>query len=143
MILKYIWGTPLYAESIKLRSDILRKPLGLEFSIEELVAESNYLHFGLINDCNDLLACLYLKPDEDGDLQLKQMAVKNEFQDMGLGRKLINGVEEIMKLSEFNEIYLHARESAKGFYMKLGYEIKGDLFTEMGLSHVKMMKKIN
>ena len=42
----------------------------------------------------------------------------------------------------YEEIVLHARETALGFYQKLGYETEGDSFTEVGLPHSAMRKKL-
>jgi predicted GNAT family N-acyltransferase len=43
---------------------------------------------------------------------------------------------------EYGEIILHARETARGFYEKLRYEAEGDSFTEVGLPHLFMGKKL-
>ena len=44
MALKILdFGTPEYGQMIKLRDEILRKPLGLSFSESELEKEKNYL----------------------------------------------------------------------------------------------------
>jgi len=37
---------------------------------------------------------------------------------------------------------MNARKTAKGFYEKLGYEIKGDEFVEVTLPHFYMQKNI-
>jgi len=111
---RYEWGTPLYVKSVELRDKVLRKPLGLVFAKEDLILEQDYFHFGLINECNDLLACLYLKKIDENVLQLKQMAVSPLIQQKGLGSKLIHGVEEFGSCNNYSEIVLHARESAIG-----------------------------
>ena len=37
---------------------------------------------------------------------------------------------------------MHARMTAVGFYAKLGYTRVGDGFTEVGIPHVKMEKRL-
>jgi predicted GNAT family N-acyltransferase len=37
---------------------------------------------------------------------------------------------------------LHARKTAIGFYEKLAYAVVGGEFTEVGVAHVKMIKRI-
>ncbi len=37
---------------------------------------------------------------------------------------------------------MHARESAIGFYQKQGYEIQGEMFTEVSIPHFQMEKQI-
>ena len=47
MAIKLIdYGTPEYAEMVKLRQQILRTPLGLTYSKEELEAEKNEILIG-------------------------------------------------------------------------------------------------
>jgi predicted GNAT family N-acyltransferase len=38
---------------------------------------------------------------------------------------------------------LHARETAVPFYLKLGYEVVGGQFEEVGIPHFKMEKKLS
>jgi len=35
---------------------------------------------------------------------------------------------------------LHAREAAIPFYLRLGYELEGEPFTEVGIPHRRMVK---
>jgi predicted GNAT family N-acyltransferase len=37
-------------------------------------------------------------------------------------------------------VYAHAREAAVPFYTRLGYEVVGDRFIEVGLSHFTVRK---
>jgi len=37
---------------------------------------------------------------------------------------------------------MHARKTAIGFYEKSGYSVIGDEFTEVGIPHFEMVKKI-
>ncbi len=140
-VIRYDWGTPLYAESVALRSEILRKPLNLEFEVAELIGERDAMHYGLIDFCTyDLIACLYVKPTGT-KCRLKQMAVRENFQKKGFGKKLIKKVEKDLFLRGFESVELHARSSAIGFYESLGYQKEGDFFTEIGIRHIKMLKK--
>ncbi len=141
MILQYDWGTALYDLSVDLRFRVLRKPLGLKFNKEILEREINCFHFGIFDECYNILACLYLIPEEEG-LHLKQMAVDTLFQRKGLGRKLIDDVENTMLYMGYNSIFMHARNTAVGFYEKLGYTKIGKEFEEVGIHHYKMVKKI-
>ncbi len=141
MILQYDWGTPLYDLSIDLRYKILREPLGLKFDKDSLEKETNCLHFGVFGECYNILACLYLVPEKEG-LHLKQMAVDTPFQRKGLGKKLIDDVENTMLCLGFDSIFMHARKTAIGFYEKLGYTKIGEEFEEVGIPHYKMLKKI-
>ena len=54
-----LYGSPEYAATIKLRNEILRKPLGLRFSDEQLPAERGNHHLACYRD-GRLVACLVL-----------------------------------------------------------------------------------
>lgn len=138
-IYQFDWGTPQYAQSIVLRTEILRKPLGLKFEINDIVKEINSMHFGVFDISNNIIACLVLQPFGN-TLKLRQMAVFEKMQGKGVGSKLIVEVEEFITLQGFSSIYLHSRESAIGFYKKLGYKIEGNIFEEVGIPHYKMEK---
>ncbi len=70
------------------------------------------------------------------------MAVAEQYQHHGLGRQLLDAFESWSMDHGFNWIVIHARENAHRFYIKLGYEIEGDLFTEVGIPHYFMQKRI-
>jgi predicted GNAT family N-acyltransferase len=40
------------------------------------------------------------------------------------------------------EMIAHARESAAGFYDKLGYARSGDIFLEVGIPHVLVRRRL-
>ena len=141
MFLEYDWGTPAYAASIILRQDILRLPLGMKFSINELAEEYKYRHFAIFDECMNIKACLYIKNLGDNKYQLKQMAVQRRLQGKGYGSKLIKNVERCLRNADEDvKLILHARETAVGFYKHLDYEIVSKKFIEIGLTHYKMEK---
>ena len=142
MIFQYDWGTPFYSASIYLRYDILRKPLGLNFGVSDLIKERHAFHFGLFDECFNIIACLYLIPEKKY-VHLKQMAVDEKYQGKGFGREIILVIEKYVLWLGYDLIYLHARASALGFYEKMGYEKISDVFEEVGIQHYKMKKKIN
>ena len=63
MALKIIdYGTPEYQQMIKMREDILRKPLGLNFDEKELESEKNNLLIAAFDD-DKMLGCCMLVPE--------------------------------------------------------------------------------
>jgi GNAT superfamily N-acetyltransferase len=73
---------------------------------------------------------------------MRQLAVREDFLKKGFGRELVSYAESFARERGYGEIALHARETALGFYEKLGYEAEGDSFTEVGLPHLAMRKKL-
>ena len=53
-----VFGTAEYRVACSLRSSVLREPLGLSFTSEELAKEQDQLHFGLFEPEDNLIACV-------------------------------------------------------------------------------------
>ncbi|MGB7347958.1 MAG: GNAT family N-acetyltransferase [Pirellulaceae bacterium] len=136
------WQSELYDQEIRLRDEILRKPLGLDFSPEQLAAEKDELRFGVI-DAERLIAIVLAKPLSESVVKLRQMAVAADRQGQGVGRFLIENVEQTLAEKGFRQVELHAREVAKGFYDSMGYVTQGERFVEVGIPHFKMAKRLS
>ena len=139
MALKIIdHGTPEYHQMIKLRDDILRKPLGLSFSQEELMQEKDQILIGAFDE-DKMLGCCMLVNEGEGVVRLRQMAVNNNLQGKGIGRALMNFAENIARDQGFRRLTMHARKTAIGFYEHLGYQICSEDFLE-GTNHNYLME---
>lgn len=142
MALKLIdYGSPEYQQMVQLRNDILRKPLGLNFSPDELDKEKDDILIGAFED-ERLLGCCMLINTDPGTVRLRQMAVHKNLQGKGIGRALMQFAENIARDRGFRKITMHARKSATGFYEKLGYVVNGGEFEEVTLPHVVMEKQL-
>lgn len=142
MALKIIdHGSPEYHQMVKLREDILRKPLGLGFTPEELEEEKDNLLIAAFED-EDILGCCMLVEEKPGTVRLRQMAVLNDLQGKGIGRALMNFAENIARDRGYQVLSMHARKNAVGFYEKMGYQVSGDEFMEVTLPHFVMEKRL-
>ena len=142
MALKIIdHGTKEYQQMIQLRDDILRKPLGLQFSEEELTREKNNLLIGAFED-DQMLGCCMLVEEEPGTVRLRQMAVLNDLQGKGVGRALMQFAENLARDRGYKKITMHARKNSLGFYEKMGYRKVGNEFEEITIPHYVMEKKL-
>ena len=135
------WQSELYQHEIELRNRLLRAPLGLIFSEEDLKAESSQLHFGILEG-QSLIACAVIVPLSASDAKLRQMAVETSHQGRGIGTKLIRDIESALARRQYRLIELNARDVAVAFYEKLGYRKQGSSFIEVTIPHWKMTKTI-
>ena len=142
MALKIInHGSKEYRQMVDLRFQILRKPLGLTYSPEELAAEKDDILLGCYED--DILeACCMLTKTDPETVRLRQMAVSSNLQGKGIGRALMVFAENIARDHGFKRITMHARESAAGFYEKSGYKVSSDKFEEVTVPHYVMEKEL-
>lgn len=142
MALKIIdHGSKEYHQMVKLRDDILRKPLGLGFSKDELEEEKDNMLIAAFED-DDILGCCMLVEEKPGILRLRQMAVLNDLQGKGIGRALMNFAENLARDQGYRIMSMHARKNAVGFYEKMGYKIAGNEFLEVTIPHYVMEKKL-
>jgi ribosomal protein S18 acetylase RimI-like enzyme len=142
MALKIIdHGTKEYEQMVKLRDDVLRKPLGLSFSHDELEHEKSNLLMAAYED-DQMLGCCMLVEEEPQTVRLRQMAVLNDLQGKGVGRALMQFAENLARDRGYRKITMHARKNALGFYEKMGYRKVGREFEEITIPHYVMEKEL-
>ena len=142
MALKQIdFGSTEYDLMVQLRLNILRKPLGLFFTKEELEKERHDILIAAFDE-DEMLGCCILTKVDDQQMKLRQMAVQNTFQGKGIGGSIIGFAENITRDKGFKYLKMHARDSAVGFYEKFGYNIQGEEFTEVNIKHFLMIKRL-
>ena len=133
-------GEELYEQGVQIRRDYLFN--GIENPNQYLQDpwEKRSIHVVVERDTL-VLGVGRLTYDEDGNGVVSQMAVKPEFRGKNVGCMIL---EHLVKLCVFNsseKIYMSARESAIGFYEKLGFNTIGAKFTspKTGIVHVSMI----
>ncbi len=142
MALKIIdHNTPQYKDMIQLRDEVLRKPLGLVFSAEELEKEKENLLIGAYEE-DIMLGCCMLVEEGEDTVRLRQMAVLNDLQGKGIGKALMNFAENLARDRGYKKITMHARKNSVGFYEKMGYKLVGTEFEEITIPHFVMEKKL-
>ena len=142
MALKIIdHGTHEYRLMLKLREDLLRKPLGISFTKEELEKEKNDVLIGAFDD-DDILGCCMLVELEPGVVRLRQLAVLNNLQGKGVGTAILQFSENLARDLGYKKITMHARKNTVDFFEKLGYQTVGDEFIEITIPHFEMMKEL-
>ena len=70
------------------------------------------------------------------------MAVEPDRQGTGLGTRLVEALEEELVRRGFREVTLHARDTAVGFYARLGYAPVGPPYVEVGIPHQNMRRPL-
>lgn len=140
MICQIEFATPEYDEAVALRYEVLRRPLGLSYTPEQLAGEWNNLHIAAFENSGKMVGYLNLTPVDADEVKMRQVAVDPDKQGRGIGAAMVAFSEELAKNLNFKEITLHARKSAVPFYLRLGYEMLGDEFEEVSIPHFKMKK---
>lgn len=130
-IVKTHAGGPHYDDVVRLRQRILRDPLGLVLDTSEDAGKT----FFVAVEEGRVIGTVALE-----GARLKQMAVEAEGR--GIGRRLVERLEEEARTRGVRRIELHARITARDFYAKLGYVAEGAEFIEVTIPHVRMWKVV-
>ncbi len=134
------FGSAAYRESVALRYEVLRKPLGLTWEKGAFDGEEKAIHVGCFEN-GTLVGSLILKPVDATTLKMRQVAVANDRQSRGIGSELVRFSESVAVARGFTTIVANARDVAVTFYRRLGYQVEGDPFVEVGIPH-RFIRKI-
>jgi GNAT superfamily N-acetyltransferase len=133
-----------YEEAVGLRAAVLRHPLGLDFTPQELDDEAASHHIVAVDDDDgSCVGCLVLLPIDAEVMRMRQVAVRPDRQRQQIGTALVDFAEQSARALGYREIVAHVRESAIPFYARLGYERRGARFVEVTLPHFLMRKIIS
>lgn len=135
------FGSKDYEHQIELRTKVLREPLGLKYSPEDLIQEIDDIFLGAFID-QELVGCLLLRILPSGKMKMRQVAVSPNHQGKKIGTKLVKFAEVLAKKMGYSEFEMHARETSVAFYLALGYETYGEVFEEVTIPHRKMRKHL-
>lgn len=135
------YGTNEYEESIDLRNELFRKPWGLDIRDEDLSQDENMLMFGAY-DGDTLIGTIFLAHGEKNIGIIKSVTVDKKYQGTGLGRYLMNYIEDVAREKGYKEAKLMGRVSVQVFYEKLGYKVISEPYDYKTIPHVDMIKKL-
>lgn len=130
-----------YRAARALRHAVLRAPLGRPPGSEYFPFEVDALHLVAV-ERGEVIGCVLFHPDGSGGGRLFQMAVRPDRQGRGIGRRLVQGLEDTLRQRGIEQVSLHARLEVAGFYERLGYARRGEVYEEVGIPHVNMARRL-
>ena len=130
-----------FKKAVTIREEILRSPLGLSFSKEELEEEASDFHFAGFSG-ETMIGTLSLSPQNDETIRMRQVAVCSDYQKNGIGKQLVEFSENFAVKKGYKKMILHSREDVIPFYTKLGYSVFGDRFESVTLAHFCMERQL-
>lgn len=91
----------------------------------------------------EALAVGMLQPTTAHQGQVRFMAVAPQAAGTGLGRQIMDALETQARAAGLTELVLHSRESAVGFYKRMGYAVVEPSHTLFGvIPHFLMRKQL-
>ena len=135
-----------FSDWIRLREKVLREPLGLSYSEEDIAAESKSDHICYLKNGTVVGGLVLQKLPDAQDkgivYKMRQVAVLPDQRKQGTGSRLVAFAEKFVRERGATKMILHAREEAVPFYVRMNYQKLGEPFEEVGLPHYKMEKQI-
>lgn len=140
-ILNIIYGSQQYLDLLTLRNEVFRKPWGLDIKDDDLEEDKELDMYGAyIND--RLIATVFLKEKDSKTAQIKTVGILEEFRGIGLGRYLLEFIEDLARKRGFTRSILMGRVSCKDFYIKLGYKAISEPYDYKTIAHLDMIKAL-
>lgn len=131
-----------------IRHEVLRKGKPLESCYFENDDLPTTHHFGIFfeEELIGVVSAFENKNEtfqETTQLQIRGMAIMEQYRNNNFGALLINRVEEFAENHKMELLWFNAREKAVNFYKKNGYSVKGDPFEISNIGkHFLMFKKL-
>ncbi|MBE9121416.1 GNAT family N-acetyltransferase [Tychonema sp. LEGE 07199] len=120
---------------------VLRSPLGMEKGSERDDREDGAVH--LIGMCDrKIIASARLRESSPGLGSISYVAVLPEFQNQGIGTKLIENLIVKAQAKNLKTLRLKSRINAIKFYQRIGFTEEGNPSDFLGIPHVFMQLEI-
>ena len=134
-------------DTFAVRQPVLRPGKPVDSCIFEGDDLETTTHFGIYAD-DDIKGCVSVFQSaseefpEENQFQMRGMAVVESHQKKGLGEMLVNEAEKYVQEMHASILWFNARESAIGFYKKMGYKVNGNEFDIPGVGTHYIMYKV-
>ena len=98
------------------------------------------MHAVVYNRLDQALATGRLLVHAPGVARIGRMAVLRPMRGTGLGADVLRTLMEAARQRGDREVLLHAQTSARGFYERLGFQPRGEVFYEVDIPHIEMVR---
>ncbi|MBV8125946.1 MAG: YbgC/FadM family acyl-CoA thioesterase [Burkholderiaceae bacterium] len=105
-------------------------------------ADAGCVHAVAYNRMGVALATGRLLEHVPGVAKIGRMAVVHHMRGSQIGREVLQALMNKGRELGYREVMLHAQMSAAGFYKRMGYVQRGEVFEEAGIEHVEMTKPL-
>lgn len=108
------------------------------FEFVKVEGDETGVHFGLYQ--NDQLVSIISLFGEGESIRFRKFATLPEFQNQGLGKKMILFVMDYAREAGFKRIWCDARADALHFYERVGFEKFSEVFVKENIDYYKIEK---
>lgn len=137
-------GEAAFPDAYEVRRDVFIEEQGVDETIEMDGRDDEATHFVVYDTADDCpVGTARLRYEDDGSAKAERVAVLGGYRGRGLGRRVMEHVENEAQAKGCSRVHLNAQTAVKGFYERLGYETVGEEFVEADIPHVEMVKQLS
>ena len=131
-----------FEDYYNVRYELLRGPWNQPRGSEKDDLEDKSFHMAAF-DKDKVIGVGRLHKNSDEEGQIRLIAVKEDYRNKGIGKAIMDKLHQKAKELKLKKLMLNARETAVGFYEKLGYKIAAKATTLFGeIKQFRMVYKI-
>ena len=130
------------AINVRMRVFVAEQQIPAEEELDDADATATHavaLHEGQVVGTGRMLV---VDGDPPGTCRIGRMAVDRDWRRYGVGGLVLACLEEAARTDGLTHCLLHAQEYVKDFYAAHGYREQGDMFLEVDIPHVEMVKAL-
>jgi YbgC/YbaW family acyl-CoA thioester hydrolase len=132
----------LGTDARRLRTEVFVDEQHIPQALEQDAADDSALHAVARNRLGRAVATGRLLAAGPGVAKVGRMAVDRVLRGGYLGQQVLRALTEAARARGDREVMLHAQRSAEGFYVRQGYQRRGEPFDEAGIAHVEMFTRL-
>lgn len=126
------------AELDAVRCAVFIKEQNIPRSIEFDGQDASALHWLALTPGEQPVGTVRLLPSG----QIGRLAVLDAFRGTGVGSRLVRHAIAAAEAHGWPEVWLNAQHGRRAFYAALGFFAISDVFTEAGIAHQRMLRRL-
>ncbi len=126
------------ADLTTVRQTVFVEEQGVPENLEWDGEDAESIHFLARAGDSTPIGCVRLLPSG----QISRLSVIESWRHQGIGKALLDAVEDEARQRSMPEIYLHAQTQATHFYEAAGFSVSGGIFIEADIPHRQMFKDL-
>lgn len=133
-------NSSIYQDSLKIRKKVFVQEQHVPNDIEIDEHENDCRYYVLYNKLPIATARTYVTNDRGWHIQ--RVAVLRIYRQQGYARQMLTYIEQQARKQKISYLVLGAQDQAQGFYLKLGFKVKGQQYLDAGIKHHEMFKSL-
>lgn len=133
------------AVSLRIQVFVAEQGVPAEVEVDEYDADPAAVHAIALHQ-GQVIATgrLVIETDDTGQPigRIGRMAVAAQWRRQGIGRQILQRLEQEARALGLPRCQLHAQEHARNFYANLGYQEQGEVFLEVDIPHIAMAREL-